>query len=61
MSQRQLWERLFGAWLESDARNIDSAQAISQTKLLMDYQSRILIQLQVLIVSEEKVTAHESP
>ena len=61
MSQRQLWERLFGAWLESDSRNIDSAQTISQTKLLMDYQSRILIQLQVLIVSEEKVTAHESP
>ena len=44
-------------WPGIKLRNIDSGQTISQTKLLMDYQSRILIQLKVFVVSEEKVTA----
>ena len=55
----KLWERLFCVGLESNFRNIDSGQTISQKNLLMDYQSRILIQLKVFVVSEEKVTASE--
>ena len=51
----KLWERLFCVGLELNFRNIDSGQTISQTKLLMDYQSRILIQLKVFVVSEGKV------
>ena len=45
--------------MESNSRNIKSGQTIFETKLLMDYHSRVLIQLQVLIVSEETVTASE--
>ena len=46
---------MFGVGVESNSRNIDSGQTIS------DNQSRILFQLQILIVSNEEVTASETP